>query len=66
MHVIALGQRIKLPSFDLNAKLMDALDVNERPPPIVKLLNVQHHAQLLATFFMDNPVGVTPTYIMKL
>ena len=44
-----------------------SLDVDERPPPIVKLADAQHHAQLLATFFfMDNPLEFTPTNVMKL
>ena len=43
------------PSLDLNAKPLNYLDVDERPPPIVKLVDAQHHDQLLATFFMDNP-----------
>ena len=29
---MALGQRIKPPSFDLNAKPLDYLHVDERPP----------------------------------
>ena len=36
---IALGHSIKPPSFDLNTELLDSLDVNERPPHIVKLEN---------------------------
>ena len=63
---MALGQRIEPPSFDLNAKPLDSLDVDERPPPIVKLADAQHHAQLLATFFMDNPLEFTPANVMKL
>ena len=34
---MALGQRIEPLSVDLNAKPLDSLDVDERPPPIVKL-----------------------------
>ena len=30
---------------------LDSLNVNEKPPPIVKLAYAQHHAQLLAFFF---------------
>ena len=45
---MALGQRLKPPSFDLNAGLLNSLDVEERPPPIVKYVDAQHHAQLLA------------------
>ena len=43
-----MGQKTKSPSFDLNAKLLDSLDVDERPSPIVKLVDAQHHAQMLA------------------
>ena len=28
----------------------------DQSPPIVKPEDAQHHAQLLATFFMDNPL----------
>ena len=45
-------ERIEPPSFDLNAEPLDSLDVDERPQPITKLAYSQHHAQLLATFFM--------------
>ena len=51
---MALGQKIKSPGFDLNAKPLDSLHVGERPPPIVKLANAQHHASLLATFLWIN------------
>ena len=47
----ALGQRIKPPSFNLNVKPLHSLDVDKRPPHIVKLANAQHRAQLLDTFF---------------
>ena len=64
---MALGQRIELPSFELNAKPLDSLDVDERLPPILKLAHASHHAQLLATFFLiENPIKFTPTNIMKL
>ena len=63
---VALEQRIKTHSFDFNAELLDSLNVDERPPPIVKLTNAQHHAQLLARVPMDNPSESTPTYAMKL
>ena len=53
-----MGQRIELPSFDLNAKLLDSLDIDERPPPIVKLAVVQHHAHLLVAFFYGQPIRV--------
>ena len=48
---MALGQRIELPSFELNAKPLDSLDIDERLPSILKLAHASHHAQLLATFF---------------
>ena len=54
---MALAQRIKPPSSNLNAESLHSLDVDERPPPIVKLVDAQHHAKLLATFFMDNPLS---------
>ena len=54
---MALGQKTKPPSFDHNAKHLECLDVDERPPPRMKLADAQHHAQLLATFcFMDKPI----------
>ena len=53
-------------SFDRNAKPLDSLDVDERPPLVVKLAIAQHHAQLLATTFMDNSLKYTLAYIMKL
>ena len=31
---MALGQRIKPRSFDFNAKPLDSLDVDEKPPPM--------------------------------
>ena len=46
-----LGQRIKPPNYELNAKPLDSLDVDERLPPILKLAHTQHHPQLLDTFF---------------
>jgi hypothetical protein len=33
---------------------LDSLDVEERPPLIMKLVEVQHYAQLLARPLMDN------------
>ena len=32
----------------------------------MKLVDAQHHAQLLATFVMDNPLDFTSTNVMKL
>ena len=48
---------------DLTAKTVNPLDVDERPPPIVKLTDAQQHAQLLATFFYGQ---FTPADLMKL
>ena len=53
-------------SQNLIKRPLDSLDVDESPPPIVKLANAQHHAQLLTTFFMDNPLDFTPTDAMKM
>ena len=61
-----LGQRIKPPNYELNAKPLDSLDVDERLPPILKLAHTQHHPQLLDFFLIDNPLTFTPTYVMKL
>jgi hypothetical protein len=41
---MALGQRIELASLDLTAETVNPLDVDERPPPIVKLTDTQQHA----------------------
>ena len=61
-----MGLRIEPLSFDLNTKPSDYLDVDKRPSPsIVKLANAQPHAQLLATFLMDNPLQFTPPYVTK-
>ncbi len=57
---------IEPPSFDLNAKLLDFLDVDERPPPIVKLAYAQHYACFLAILLMDEPFEFTRACIMKL
>ena len=38
---------------------LDSLDVDERPPPVVKGADAQHHAYLLATFLMDNSLEFT-------
>ena len=59
---MALGQRIEPVSLDLIVETVNPLDVDQRPPPIVKLTD----AQLLATFFMDNSLDLTPAYLMKL
>ena len=48
---MALGQRLTPPRFDFNAKSLDSLDVDERPSPIVKMMDAQQHAHILATFF---------------
>jgi hypothetical protein len=62
----ALGQRIEPTSLDLTGETENPLDVDERPPPIVKLTDAQQYAQLLATFFMDNSLDFIPAYMMKL
>ena len=36
--------------FGFNAKSLDCVDVDERPPLIMKLANAQHHTQFLATY----------------
>jgi hypothetical protein len=50
----------------LTAETVNPLDIDERPPPIMKLTDAQQHAQLLATFFMDNSLDFTPIDPMKL
>jgi hypothetical protein len=47
---MAFGQRIKPTSLDLTAETVNPLDVDERPPPIVKMMDAQQHAHILATF----------------
>ena len=47
---MALGQTIEPPNFDLNMEPLGSLDVDERPPLIVKLVD----PQLLAIFLMNN------------
>ena len=47
---MALGQRIEPASLDLNYETVNPLDVDERPPPIVKMMDAQQHAHILATF----------------
>jgi hypothetical protein len=55
-----------LGTLDLTAETVNPLDVDERPQSIVKLMDAQQYGQLLATFFMDNSLDFTPTYLMKL
>jgi len=55
---LALGQRIKAPSFDLNVEPLNSLDVDERSTQVVKVADAQHHAQLLATFFYGQLIRV--------
>jgi hypothetical protein len=62
---MALGQIIEPASLYLIAKTVNPLDVDERPSPIVKLTDAQQHAQLLATFFMENSLDFTPADMMK-
>ena len=49
-----------------DANPLDTLDIDERPPPIVKLADVQPRAQLLATTFYGQPIIITLAYMMKL
>jgi hypothetical protein len=49
---MALGHRIESTSLDLNVETVNPLDVDERPPPIVKLTDARQYVQLLATFFL--------------
>jgi hypothetical protein len=63
---MALGQRIKPTSLDLTAETVNPSDVDERPPPSVKLTDAQQYAQLLATFFMDHSLDFTHACLMKL
>ena len=51
---------------DLTAETVNPLDVDERPPSIVKLTDAQQRAQLLATFFINNSLDFTPIDLMKL
>ena len=53
---MTLGHRIEPITYDLNAKCLVSLDVDDRPPPIMKLAHAQHHTQLLATFFYGQPI----------
>lgn len=56
---MALGQRIEPPNFDLYIEPLDfLLDIGEKPLPNVKLGGAQHHPQLLATFFYEQPIRV--------
>ena len=59
---MALGQRIQPRIFDLNAKPLNFLDVDERPPPTHKCLTP---CSMSATFVMDNSLEFTPTNVMK-
>jgi hypothetical protein len=63
---MALGQRIEPASLDLIVETVNPLDIDERPPPNVKLTDAQQHAQLLTTFFMHNSLYFTPANMMKL
>ena len=55
-ELVNMGQIIRPPSFELNVEPLDTLDVKVRSPPIVKLADYEHHAQLSATilFFISN------------
>ena len=48
------------------AEIVNPLDVDETPLPIVKLMDAQQHAQILAIFFMNNSLDFTPADLMKL
>ena len=61
---MALGQRKEPPSFDLNEEPSNSLDVDERPPPIMRS-TYAHQTQLLATFFDEQPIRVCSRYVMK-
>ena len=55
---MTLVHKIEPPSFDLSVEPLDSLDVDDRLPPIVKLIDAQQHAQLLATFFYGEPIRI--------
>jgi hypothetical protein len=59
---MALGQRMESSSFDLNAKPLDSLDVDERPPPIMKLANT--HAYV--TKLRAKPEKLNKIYVANL
>lgn len=40
-----LGQRIQPPDINLDIEPLHCLDVDDKPPRIMKLANAQHHAQ---------------------
>ena len=67
-HVVVDGYGLGMGtnSKEMLGPALDSLDVDERPPPIMKLVDTQHHAHLLATFIMDDSLEFTPTYAMKL
>jgi hypothetical protein len=46
---MALGQRIEPTGLDLTAETVNPMDVDERPSPIVKMMDAQQHAHILAT-----------------
>ena len=41
--------------FDLNVDLHE-VDVNDVAPPIIKLSDANHHASLLSSFLLENPL----------
>ena len=47
---MAVGHRIEPTSLNLTAETVNPLDVDERPPPIVKMMDAQQHAHILAMF----------------
>jgi hypothetical protein len=42
-------------NLDLNVDSI--LDVDDHPPPIVKLIDAQHHASMLSHFLLNNSVN---------
>ena len=51
---LAWGRRIHL-GLDLNKGPMEGNDVDDRPTPIVKLLQAYKYAQLLSNFVVEHP-----------
>ena len=53
---MAFGRRKEPLGFDLNEEPLDSLNVDERSPSVVKLINAQPHAQVLVAFFNVQPI----------
>ena len=47
-------------------RLLDSLDVDERPPPIVKLVDRSTSCSIVRYIGYGQPVRFTPTNVMKL